>query len=50
MLQQIIHRIDMQQVIGFLTVCAWKIGIRIVGVCSNLQIRTVNSKQPKSII
>ena len=49
MLKQIIHSVDMQQIIGFLTVCTRVIGIRVVRVCGNLQIRSVNSQQSKSM-
>lgn len=37
-LQQIIHRIDMQQIIRFLTIHAWEERIRIIGIGCNLQI------------
>lgn len=50
MLKHIIHGIDMQQIIGFLSVYAGIIGIRAIWVCGNLQIRTVDSQHPKSVI
>lgn len=49
MLKQITHGIDMQQIIGFLSVYAGITEIRVIWVCGNLKVRAVDSQHAKSI-
>jgi len=50
MLEQIIHRIDVEQIVRFMAVFPWIERIGIVWIGGNLQIGAVNSQKSKPMI